>query len=112
MTTAGQAIERGEIPSQGVSLSRKVLGALGCFLSRCRSFARSQLIAEGYEDEHGFHYGKKPHPNCINLNQYSREAGLRNNFETTRTAVANAETRKPASASVTGDYSFASARKK
>ena len=112
MTTTSQAIEKGQgAPRRGV-LPSKVLSRLGRFVAWCRHLVRSQVVAEGYEDAEGFHYGKQPHPNCVNLDQYSREVEQRMLFETTRTAVQSTKDGGPVSVSVTRSESSAKGRKK
>ena len=111
MTTTGQAIEKGGSQSTRGVLSRKGLGGLGRLMAWWRNFVRSQLLAEGYEDTEGFHFGKEPHPNCVNLDQFSRKAEERKMFETTWTSVHPSQQGNPVSVSVTRVDSPARERK-
>ena len=111
MTTAGQASRRGDTQAKGVSSFQRVADGLGRLLVRWRNFIRSEVAAEGYEDETGFHYGSQPHPHCVNVGQYSRKPEEREAFEQTRTVAAMAGTQKLVSASFTGSHSLAPGRK-
>lgn len=100
MSTACDAIgKNGDQLRHGVLLGR-LLGGPGRFMAWYRKFVRSQLVAEGYEDTEGFHYGRQPHPNCVNLDQYSRDTKERKLFETTRTAAQPLKHGKPEPISV------------
>ncbi len=94
MTTAGHATNEGTTQARGLSWFRKALGGISRVLDSWRNFVQSEVIAEGYEDENGFHYGKRPHPNCVNLDQYSRRPEERRAFEQTKTVVAISEQQK------------------